>query len=399
MSRKRRERGVSREIVSLGAVSVLGVMAGSLIAPVESRMVSLLAGDPVLVGATFALGAMCLFLFNVLVGRMSVFWGKKRVALLGLAAGVLYPVVYATSLNVFQYMAGRIAWALAGAVTGSIVGAIFQDLLSARRDAAEVSGWVMSARSVAGMACAVLGGYLGDVVGLRGPYWLVPLLYVASIVLFVVFVAPGYREKRVERSVSRRSVRENLSILVGNRLLFLRLFTEGVTQSHWAMEPILFPLAVYAMTGSNTVTGVVFGLMGLVAMPVLPLSGRFVDRTSPVRGLLVAFVLYTVGLFVLALASSMGDIYWFSLGAVLLSLGKAFNGPSVFRIELDNIENEYRGEFLGYFGAYDTLTGAIAALATGFLLRFLSVPGVFMAFGVFTLVGFVLGFSIYWTRK
>lgn len=158
------------------------------------------------------------------------------------------------------------------------------------------------------------------------------------------------------------------------------------------MEPIVFPLAIYSLTKSNFATGIVFGAMGIIAMFSLPLTGRFVDKTSPVTGLKFAFTFYTISLFILAFSPNYAFLF---IGALLLSLGKTFNGPSMAKIETENIKSELRGEYLGYFSAYDTLTGALSALITGYLLRFLNPNQVFLVFAVFTLFGFLIGFGLF----
>ncbi len=83
------------------------------------------------------------------------------------------------------------------------------------------------------------------------------------------------------------------------------------------------------------------------------------------------------------------------MGALLLSIGKTFNGPSVARIETLHIRDEVRAEYFGYFQAYDTITGACAAFITGVLLRYLSPWQVLFGYGILTLSGFIVGYVLF----
>ncbi len=188
------------QIIILILISSLGVIAGSLIAPIEVRFIQSLVSNPILIGLTFSIGTFFMFIFSVYLGRKSIIIGKRRILFIGLLAGIFYPFIYATSLNVFQYMFGRVAWALACVASGPMVIALFQDIISKRKNIAELSGWLFS----------------------------------------------------------------------------------------------------------------------------VTLVGRFIDKTSPLTGLKIAFILYTFSLFFLSLSK---DFIPFIIGAIILSLGKTYNGP------------------------------------------------------------------------
>ncbi|HIE41460.1 MAG TPA: MFS transporter [Candidatus Aenigmarchaeota archaeon] len=218
------------------------------------------------------------------------------------------------------------------------------------------------------------------------------IIFVYILVLAIFLKNFPIKKEKVSVKLRKRKISASLKDIISNPFLFFRLFTEGITQSHWAMEPILFPLAIYSLTQSNFATGIVFGAMGAIAMFALPLTGKFVDKTLPVTGLKLAFALYILSLFILAFASSYEILF---IGALLLSLGKTFNGPSIAKIETENINSKLRGEYLGYFSAYDTLSGSLAALATGYLLKFLTPNQVFLVFAIFTALGFLVGYILF----
>ena len=386
-----------KTILALILISSLSAMSGSMIAPVEVRFVNMLANNNTfLTGITFATGTLLLFLFSIYLGRKSIVYGKGKLALVGLGVGIVYPVIYATSLNLFQYVFGKVAWSIAAVSSSTIINAVFQDVISRSKRIAEISGYRFSAQSIAGSIGAVVGGFLADAYSITMSYYAILPLYMISLVVFLKYVYPEIKGNTVlDSKVRERKVKESLGEIVSNPFLFFRLFTEGITQSHWAIEPIIFPLAIYSITGSNVSTGIVFAGMGMIAMFMLPITGKFVDRTSPITGLKVAFALYVIALIILSSAKSYPA---FLTGALLLSAGKTFNGPSVAKIEVSQIKSDVRGEYLGYFNAYDTVTGVVAATITGYMLKYIDYWQVLFIFAVFTFVGFVSGYMILKTK-
>lgn len=380
-------------VLSLISISSLGVMSGSLIAPIESIFIQTLTNDPLLTGIIFSIGTIFLFIFSIYAGRLTLKYGKIKIALIGMIIGLIYPILYATSLNAFQYLVGKIAWAFASVSSWNMINAIFQDEIKRSKRIAEISGWKFSAQSILGSIGSLIGGYVADIYGFRAPYILIIILYIISLLIFIkVF---NIKETIDKRKIKKRKIHAPIKEIFSNPYLSLRMFTEGITQSHWAIEPILFPLLIYSITQSTTLTGLVFSSMGIIAMIFLPLTGKIIDKTSPITGLKIAFLLYTIALFILAFSSTY---LYILIGALLLSLGKTFNGPSISKIETENIKSYVRGEYIGYFSAYDTLTGALASLITGYLLRYLTPNQILFGFAIFTLVGFLIGYSIF-TRK
>ncbi len=384
---------MQRKTLVLILLSSLGVFSGSLLAPIEARFLQMIVHDTFLIGTIFAVGTIFTFIFSVIVGRKSVAWGKRKAAIFGLFVGIFYPVIYATSLNIFQCFLGKIASAFAGAASWNMINAIFQDMLKRNKRAGEISGYKFSAQSIAGAFGAITSGLLADYFGIKAPFVVVSVAY---FVVLLVFLKEFPVSEESITAVQKRSVKTNLGRIFENPYLFFRFFTEGVTQSHWAMEPIVFPLAIYSLTHSNTATGIVFAGMGVIAMFALPLTGRLADKFGVISSLKLAFFFYSFSLFLLSFANSF---FTFFIAALLLSLGKTFNGPAIAKIEIEHIENRYRGEFLGYFYAYDTITGAIAALVTGFMLKFLAPQKVFLIFACFTVIAFIIGYLLFLKKK
>lgn len=373
-------------------INGLGVLAGSLLAPIEAVYLSKLTDHKFLVGATFALGTLLIFGFSLLVGRLSHIIRRRKFAIMGLALGMIFPLVYASALSIYQYMFGRSIWAFASVASGVVMSAFFQDLLSKKKNVGEISGMKSSFNSIAGTFGAILGGYLADNFGMVMPFYGVMVIYAISLLIFVSNVYPYVEKLPPPEKREKGSFKEAIKNLYHNPYLFLRVFLEGITQSHWAMEPIVFPILIYSVTGNTLTTGLIFGMMGVVAMFALPLAGRFVDRTSPSHALKVTFTMYGIAFLILYLSN---NILLFTLGAIILSLGKSFNGPAFVTIETRGLRKENRVEYLSYFKAYDTLTAAITCILVGILLDYVSPRSVILVFAVYTVLGGLVGFYLF----
>ena len=386
----------NKEIIVLIAISCLGVIAGSLLAPIEARFIGSLTESKPLLGLTFSIGTIFVFFFSIFIGRKSATMSKKKLALIGLIAGIFYPIIYASSLNVFQYMFGRAAWAIAGVSSGVMIDSLFQDLVAKRKNIAEITGWRFSLQSICGTLAALTGGAVADVYGLKMPYYLVIFSYLLALSLFVLFIYRRVEKTKTVVNLKKRGLRASVHDMLASPLLFLRVFLEGITQSHWVMEPIIFPLIIYSMTGKNFYTGLVFALMGVIAAVVFPAVGRYMDKNSSIKGYKIAFVLYTVALLVCFFSK---DLVTFTIGALVLSLGKAFNGLCASKIEIRKIKDENRGEYLSYIKSYDTLTAAVTALVIGLLLKFFSPQYVLLISALFTAAGGIVGLRLFALRS
>src|SRR3989338_11109614 len=105
-------------LFAIGSISSLGVLAGSIIAPIEARYIQSFTDDPILIGSVFGVGSIFFALLSYWIGRISDSYGRKRVILIGLAFGSIYAVLYSIVLNVFQIYGVKFTWAIAAIATG-----------------------------------------------------------------------------------------------------------------------------------------------------------------------------------------------------------------------------------------------------------------------------------------
>jgi len=134
---------------------------------------------------------------------------------------------------------------------------------------------------------------------------------------------------------------------------------------NWGVKPFIWPLIIYDIAGSDTITGAVFATMGIVAAAVLLVAGRYVDRFGYHAGMMASFTFLVISGIALSLADTL-SIFW--IAAAVFAIGEALYGPAQAVLFTDNVESKYRGELLGFDQFYDQMLQTISPLAVGALL-------------------------------
>ena len=134
MDKKVREFIIGAIIVSLATV------AGYLIAPIEVRFLNTLTNNSTLIGLTYAIGSILFGIFSIWLGRLSDRFGRNRFIIIGCILGIIYPLLYASTYNIYQYMGVKFVWAFASVTTGPIFMAYRQDLMTQKKKGGHYSG-------------------------------------------------------------------------------------------------------------------------------------------------------------------------------------------------------------------------------------------------------------------
>jgi len=254
-------------------LSTLAITAGYLISPIEVRFLKTLTPDSVLIGATYAIGSILFALISVWLGRMSDRIGRNRFIIIGAFIGIIYPLLYASTLNVFQYMGVKFAWAFSAASTGPIFMAYMQDLVKDLKEKGHYMSIMFAFQSLGGAIAMVLGGYLSDLYGLRAPYFVMSILFVMTTLI-------ALRELTIEPIKDVRSQSRNKDFLFGIKYIFSKpalvfYFIINSAQSlNFGIKYMLYPLIIFSITKSDASTGLIMGTQGVVAFFVLLFIGK-----------------------------------------------------------------------------------------------------------------------------
>src|SRR5215831_11423071 len=150
-----------RLLALLVAVSSVGPLSVNIILPALPGLSLALSADPAAVQLTVSLFFAGLAFAQLLLGPLSVRFGRRPVLLAGFAVTVLTSLAAAAATNVTELVAARTAQAL-GASTGIVIGrAIIRDLY-ARDRAASMLGWVTMSVVAIPMFGPLIGGLLQE---------------------------------------------------------------------------------------------------------------------------------------------------------------------------------------------------------------------------------------------
>lgn len=381
-------------IFLLGAtVFSLITTAGYLIAPIEVRFIRTLTENSSLVGATFGVGSLALGFFSIYLGRLSDKFGRDRFIILGCIASVIFPLLYASTYNVFQYMGVKFVWAFASASTGPILVAYLQDLLKNVKKQGQYVGNMYSVMSLLGAIAQFAGGYLSDKFGLKIPYIIMSFIFALALIL-AIFTLKSDKNKILhkDKKFKPRSFFFGIKYLLNKPALVFYLIINSAFGVNWGIKGMLWPIIIFSLTGKDVTTGSIFATMGVVAFFALFFTGRFVDKIGPFKaGLLSVLILGTSGFFL----ATTNNVIVFWIFAAIFAIGEALNGPYQAVLLTNYVNSNYRGEILGIDAVLDKILQTIAPFLAGFLLNFMCPQKILLIFIILFQVALLAAFTVY----
>jgi len=373
-----------RPLIIVALISSVGVLAGSLVAPIEARYLDSLTGDPVLTGSVFGIGSIFFAIFSYLIGKWSDLYGRKSFIVLGLAAGIVYGLAYPFVLNIFEIYGVKFAWAFAAIATGPLITGYLQDYLTPFANKGAYFGYVYAAQSISGSIGALLGGSIAETYGISAPFYSVALAY-AILTAIALFALPRLSEVFEEccPSMHQNTSQKNwtffdtLSFLCRTPTLLFYLSVNTSFGINWGIKVFLWPLVIFELAQSDLITGSIFATMGFIAFVLLPFAGRFVDRWGPYRIMLLELiVLGTTGVG-LALTDNLA-VFWLLAG--IYTIGEVLNGPAQGVLLTHEVRSGIRGRVVALDATMDQLLRVLSPFAAGFLILHLGVQSAFLVF-------------------
>lgn len=373
----------------LGSIlATLTSIGGWILAPIEAVYLTTLTDNDFLIGLTFALGSILVALLGLYLGRLSDSMGRKKILLIGLSIGVLFPLIYASSLNIFMYMGGKSLWAFTMVVTGPVLGAYLQGLVQGMPRRGHYLSMLYGSMSLSGAFGHYAGGWLFESISTTAPFYALAGLYVLATGIAWLLI----HEDPVATSHREESISQPHDIFFGIRYIFSRIALKYyfVLNSSFAIaygiKLLLWPLIIFSFTPSAEVMGAIFAMTGVVAFLVFFFSGRVVDFVGVYIGVHIAFASLILGGVLMGLAPG---VYVFVVGAFFFTIGEAFYGSAQGVLLIDHVENRYRGEVLGVDSIFDRGFSALAMLMAGGLLLMVTPQIVWLVFVFLLLISYV----------
>lgn len=360
----------------IGAIIIsLATVAGYLIAPIEVRFLTSLTNNTTLIGLTYAIGSILFAIFSIWLGRLSDKFGRNRFIIIGCIMGVIYPLLYASTYNIYQYMGIKFVWAFASVTTGPIFMAYLQDLLSHIKKQGQYIGIVFSLQSIFGAGAAFLGGYLSDKFSLIVPYLVMSIVF--ALATLIAFFELKYKKAPEIKEDKPKGLLFGFKYILKKPALIFYFINNSAFGINWGIKGMLWPLIIFGMVGKDTITGSIFATMGVVAFFILMFSGKLVDKIGPFKSAFISMTILGLSGIVLGLTH---NIIFFWIAAAIFAIGEAINGPMQAVLLTNHVSNQHRGEILGLDAVFDRILNTIAPFFAGVLLTYITAQNILLIF-------------------
>ncbi len=302
--------------------------------------------------------------------------GRRKVMLVGVFLGVLYPVSLALTTSREIFLAGRFLHGLSLAIYLTAMKAYIADVVPPGQRG-EAFGINTSGFSLALILGPLSGEALMNAFGFRAAFWVGAVLSLGALVFTLMLPR---REERITSDVTLwRGMRQVLSL----RGAWASLLTSFAGASIFVLFFVYFPLYAEHIDLAGQAPGFLaevpisaaFSLFALVTFFVLPRAGRYSDQRGRFAGLLPGVFMMLPGIVLMGLSRNIWLVY---LAVMMVSLGFSFHRAMMDALMQDACPARLRGVgtavmFTGWglaIGLGSQLSGAVIE-AYGFAWLFL----------------------------
>lgn len=370
------------------AVLWLGVFLCSTSYSISIPFMSIFLSDDL--GVTSHLEAWSGFAFGISFlasALISPFWGsladkygrKPMLIRSGFSLAALYLINYFVH-DPYVFLVVRVLQGLlAGFVPSSIA-------LVATNTPEEKTGWALSVMSTSGAAGSIIGPLIGGVIsyyyGNRSAF-----LFSSAIVLLSALIATLFvKERKVDRSVPRSRVRDDIREAGGNGAFVSLMIMTGISYfSVMLLEPLI-PIYMLDMgiskDSASLTSGVVFSAVGIATVLMAPRWGKIGGRKG-----------YGTILFIGLLGGGIGNmLQFFVTGYVQFAIVRFVYGlfyaavlPSINALIVQVTDPGFRGRAFGLNQSVSQLATMAGPILGGLLGAILPIRWVFVVNGLMLL--------------
>ena len=373
---------------SLGLASVFSLRMFGLfvILPVVALYANSMPGgeSATLIGLAVGIYGLTQAIFQIPLGRLSDYWGRKKTIYLGLIIFILGSLVAALADSLLWLCVGR-AIQGAGAVSSAVI-ALNADLT---RDEVRTKSMAVIGVTIglAFILSIILGPILDSIVGLPGIFLITALLTLVAIGIVCFYVPdPTSADEKVDVAPVK------LTMILSNRDLLRLDF--GIFSLHGILMAMFVSIPFILNSMGNDVVSWKFYLLVmlssiLIMLPLMMVSERFGYRKS-------VFVLSVALIALSQLSLGLLNLGYVGLAAALILFFGAFNMleaslPSwVSRIA----EPNSKGTALGVYSTSQYLGTFIGGVAGGWIYQLYTVQGVFVACAVWATIWLLVSMNI-----
>lgn len=264
--------------------------------------------------SAFTVGAI---IARLLTGKYMEIIGRKRVLVAGSVLFTLISAAYVPDTGLAGLLLIRLINGASFGVVTTIAPAAVQAVIPHRRRG-EATGYFGLSTTLATAIGPAIGVAMSQSVGYDAIFWLLTILCAISLVIVLVLKVPEVELSQEQKTAAKRwslsSMIETRSFPVSAVMIFMGA----------AYSTVLAFLNAYAIQlDLAAVAGIFFLVYAVTILVTRPFLGRLQDRRGDNAVLIPAFLLFAVGMVVLALTVSgwmlllVGVLLGCSFGAIL----------------------------------------------------------------------------------
>lgn len=282
-------------------------------------------------------------IFSPIWGKLADKYGRKPMLLRASLGMAIIMILIGFVQNVYQLVALRM---IMGAIAGFIPAAI---ILVASQTPSKMSGRALGILSTGGVGGTligpVIGGLLGDLIGLRQVFWITGTMLLLTFVI-TLYIKEDFRPViRKEKSNTKLSV-NNKALLKLTLSIFVTTFI--LQSALMSIQPFL-TLYVGELAGPTTyialLAGIVTAVSGFSNIISAPFLGKLSDRIGPQKVLQTSLVFVAV---IFALHAFANNVTQLIILRFLLGFGLGGLLPAINTYLKKIIPNELTGQAYGF---------------------------------------------------
>lgn len=383
-----------RQLFSLIIISVLGSLSSAIMAPIEMQFLQTIVHNLPQASFVFTIATIGSIIGIFIMDLLSNKFSNKKVLFVFMMLSIFFPILYANVSNILELYGIKFSWVICTAGFVPILKSLLQ------RKIGEIGikpgtfyGLLFSIQSLVGMIGTTVGGIIADISG----YNLV--FYILTVIAIIQFITYAYMLKTFdnEKFTNKKDLKDN-NLLLSIKYIFKNTdlktsFILGTSYNiAWGSKVILYPLIINQIVQSNTMTGFVMSIQGLVAMIALPIIGKIVDKSGYTKVIVFEHLLLAISVFAFGISNSIPLLLLF---ASLIALGEACNGPAVGELEVKNIPEELRDDINSFQQIYNIVVNIITTALIGILLNTFSANTIITIISSIIFVTFIYGYFVY----
>lgn len=313
--------------------------------------------------------------------------GKKKMVLRAIFGLAVSQFLIGLSQDVVQLFIFRM---VQGALSGFIAASLA--LVSSntpKEKSGYAIGFLASSTAAGNLLGPFIGGLLADAFGYRNVFFITSGICAISGILVFAFV------KEINQTRNTESVIwDNYKFVFKNTRIKYAMLLLIISAAAISMIQPLFALFIEKQLGSTaylaTITGSIFGVVGLFQVISSSFWGKLNDRREVRRNIAWAMVGAGVGYALHVVTTGVWELV-----PIRALLGLCIGGviPSLFSFINKCIPDHRKGGVMGIASSFTMFGNLIGPISSGYIASFTSINFVFILSGIILAIGAILAFN------